>query len=640
VSIITLKDIHVYPIKSTAGIALSTSWVDNIGLPFDRRFVVSDPSGQFITARTEPKLCLIQANITDTGLVITAPDMPVLTIDFSQCLAQYQDVTVWKDRISAQRCAEHIDLWFSQYLQKNCQLMFFGEASSRKVSKSNNPVAFADGYPLLLISQASLDDLNSRLTPPVTMDHFRPNIVIQDCDPFEEDNWKHIRIGEVEFELTKPCSRCIFTTVNPITGDKHPQMEPLKTLKGYRQVLSGDVMFGQNLIPLNKGQIKTGDTLTVMRIGQSPQFLPAKTFAKKSAKSIDKKQNNVSIDNQTNDTSLTLTCQKVIADTHDVKTFIFQHKSGKTYRYQAGQHLPFTLDVNGKATKAVYTLSSSPTRLGHVAITVKRVPNGLVSNYFHDHFKVGDIIKTNAPAGNFHLGNINPDKVLLLSAGSGVTPMLSMLKAMTDHALNNDIVFLHSAKTTQDIIARDEVAALANLHGQCKVHYTLTRNAPPTWQDYQSHLNEEMLHNIPDITEREVMVCGPEAFREQAKNRLFALGLPEQQFHFESFGQRLTPAPNVEEQKSRPKNVNILFDSWGKSVKGNTHETLLEQGESAGLILPHSCRGGMCGSCRVKLVSGEVEQLADDGLMTDEKEQGFVLACSSIPTSDVVINNK
>jgi len=641
VSTITLQDIHVYPIKSTAGIALSTSWVDNIGLPFDRRFVVSDQSGQFITARTEPKLCLIQANITDSGLVITAPDMPVLTIDFSQCLTQYQEVTVWKDRISAQRCAENIDLWFSQYLQQNCQLMYFGEASSRKVAKSNNPVAFADGYPLLLISQPSLDDLNARLSVPVTMAHFRPNLVVQHCELFEEDTWQHIRIGEVEFELTKPCSRCIFTTVNPITGDKHPQMEPLKTLKGYRQVLSGDVMFGQNLIPLNKGQIKKGDTLTVMRNGAAPQFLPAKSVVKKSIKNIKKKQGNASFNNEEHDSSLTLICQKVIAVTHDVNTFVFKHKTGKTYPYQAGQHLPFTLDIQGKATHAVYTLSSSPTRIGHLAITVKRVPNGLVSNYLHDHFTVGDTIKATPPAGHFHLGNINPDKVLLLSAGSGVTPMLSMLKAMTDQALKNDIVFLHSAKTAQDIITRDEVAALANQHGQCQVSYTLTRNAPPTWQDYQSHLNEEMLHNIADITEREVMVCGPEAFREQAQNMLFALGLPEQQFHVESFGKRFTqPEPTLAKQKSRPKTVNISFNSWDKVVKGNTHETLLEQGESAGLILPYSCRGGMCGSCKVKLVSGDVEQLADDGLMRDEEEQGYVLACSCIPLSDVVINKE
>lgn len=625
-----LSQISVYPIKSAAGIDLSTSWVDSIGLPFDRRFVVSEPCGQFITARTMPKLCLIQANLTPNGLILTAPDMPLLVIEYDKCLDQYQAVNIWKDNLLGQRCQEQVDAWFSQYLNRPCHLLYFGEQSSRTVANSTNPVAFADGYPLLLISQASLTDLNARLTTPVTMRQFRPNIVVDNCLPFAEDNWQHIRIGEVEFEVSKPCSRCIFTTVNPQTAEKHHLQEPLATLKSYRQVEGGDVMFGQNLIPLNKGQIKQGDTVTVLKNQTPPLFLDKKSSNKKSST----EPNRAAVSNKQNNRELPLTCVKIVDETHDVKTFTFKAKQDELSQYSAGQHLPFKVDINGKKTNAVYTLSSAPTRPSHYTITIKRVPNGKVSNFFHDNFNVGDSVIAKSPNGKFHIDAIDNKKLLLLSGGSGITPMLSMLKTMVDLGADNNVVFFHSARSEQDIIARDEVQALAKQHGNCHVSYTLTQSAKPNWQDYQGHLSKEMLANIEDLTQREVMVCGPEGFRETAKAMLFKLGLPEAQFHFESFGGRKS---EIKTTKKAPAKVNISFDSWNKHFEGNSKETLLEQGEAAGLILPYSCRGGMCGSCKVKLASGEVKPLADDGLLPSEKEQGYILSCSCIPQSDVVI---
>lgn len=272
----SLQSLHIYPIKSAAGITISNSWVDDFGLSFDRRFVISDPKGKFITARIEPTLCLIRVHLTSHGLILTAPNMPALAVNYQQLSSTYQSVTVWKDKVQAQYGNENYDLWFSQYLQKPCHLHYFGEKSQRYVSNSNKQVAFADGYPLLLISQASLDDLNNRLPEhlqnTVSMAQFRPNIVANNCDAFAEDTWQHIRIGEVEFELVKPCSRCSFTTVNPMNAEKQPQKEPLKTLKDYRQVNSGEVMFGQNLIALNQGSIKQGDEIVILNKQSSPIF--------------------------------------------------------------------------------------------------------------------------------------------------------------------------------------------------------------------------------------------------------------------------------------------------------------------------------------------------------------------------------
>ncbi len=268
-----LSSIHIYPIKSTAGIALSNSWVDDFGLSFDRRFVLTNAQGKFITARTKPRLCLVQASLTASGLVLSAPEMPLLEISYQDFSDSYQQVTVWADQIDSQYCHKKYDQWFSEFLGFECQLHFFGQQSNRAVKNSTKQVGFADGYPLLLISQASLDDLNNKLTDHhVKMSQFRPNLVIENTSAFAEDTWQQIRIGEVIFDVVKPCSRCVFTTVDPLTGVKNASKEPLMTLKRYRQVERGEVMFGQNLIPVNKGQIKQGDKLTVLKTQPPLQF--------------------------------------------------------------------------------------------------------------------------------------------------------------------------------------------------------------------------------------------------------------------------------------------------------------------------------------------------------------------------------
>lgn len=270
---ITVSNLTVYPIKSSAGIDLSNAWLDELGLSFDRRFVLTETNGRFITARTDPRICLIQVNLTATGLKLIAPDMPVLAIEYNRFSDNYQDIRVWQDTIAAQHCLVEYDRWFSQYLGRDCQLHYFGEQSKRQVKDKTNDLSFADGYPVLLIGQASLDELNTRLPSPVTMSQFRPNIVVEGTEAFQEDQWAQVRIGEVEFEVTKPCTRCDFTTVDPDTAEFHPKREPINTLKQYRKAKKGGILFGQNLVPLNQGQIKQGDTLTIVSTKAAPEFV-------------------------------------------------------------------------------------------------------------------------------------------------------------------------------------------------------------------------------------------------------------------------------------------------------------------------------------------------------------------------------
>jgi len=263
----TLTDIYIYPIKSIKAISQPAALVEEKGLSFDRRYMLIDLEGEFITGRTHPQLTQIGVQFSQKNLQLSAPGMPQLMIVPSQFSGETLTSQIWLDKVNAVHCHQDYDNWFSEYLQQPCQLVFFADHSLRKVKNRETQVAFADGYPLLLINQTSVNLLNTKLDKPVTSLHFRPNIVIQTDIPFIEDSWARIKIGEVEFEVSKPCSRCLFTNVDPKTGIAE-QNEPLATLATFRYH-NGEIDFGQNLIPLNSGMIRSGDEVKVLATQQA-----------------------------------------------------------------------------------------------------------------------------------------------------------------------------------------------------------------------------------------------------------------------------------------------------------------------------------------------------------------------------------
>jgi len=192
--------------------------------------------------------------------------MPLLSLLCDQTGAQI-DVVIWKDHCKAVDQGAQAAQWLSAYLGTACRLVHIPDGYVRQVDQlyantKQDQVGFADGYPLLLISQASLDDLNTRLAEPLPMTRFRPNIVVSGCTPFAEDTWKTIRIGDMLFTLAKPCARCVLTTVDPQTGIQGK--EPLKTLATYRHLPGKGVLFGQNLIQKHTGSIRVHDTVQVL----------------------------------------------------------------------------------------------------------------------------------------------------------------------------------------------------------------------------------------------------------------------------------------------------------------------------------------------------------------------------------------
>ena len=263
-----LSEIIVYPIKSASEIYLKNSNLEQRGLVHDRRWMVVDDSAQFITQRTSPEMALLKTEIIDSTLRLSAPGMEILELSLLQTEGIPQIVEIWGDRCEALAADKNTERWISHYLGKKCNLVFMPDHSNRKVDQDDvigqNQVAFSDGFPLLLISESSLYDLNSRVPEEISMKRFRPNLVVKNTAPYQEDNWNTIRIGECELQIVKPCSRCVLTTVDPETGEFSGR-EPLKTLAKYRK-LNGEVVFGQNLISLSMGKLEVGMKVEIINL--------------------------------------------------------------------------------------------------------------------------------------------------------------------------------------------------------------------------------------------------------------------------------------------------------------------------------------------------------------------------------------
>jgi uncharacterized protein YcbX len=224
--------------------------------------MVVDADSRFLTGRQVPRMVLVRAIPEDDGLRLDAPSMPSLQVRAPDSAGERLPVTVWDDVVDAACADADGDAWFSEFLGRPVRLVMMDAQSVRTVASEQathaDDIGFADGYPFLAISQASLDGLNARLALPISMQRFRPNLVIDGCDPHAEDQWHRIRIGGIEFEAAKPCTRCVFTTVDSMLGVRDPSGEPLRTLKTYRRTKEG-ITFGMNWIARSRGQVHVGD---------------------------------------------------------------------------------------------------------------------------------------------------------------------------------------------------------------------------------------------------------------------------------------------------------------------------------------------------------------------------------------------
>jgi uncharacterized protein YcbX len=262
----TLSEIWIYPIKSLGGIRLTEAMVQERSLQYDRRWMIVDSTSRFVTQRTVRQMALIDVEKVVNGFEVKHRSDPSTSFFLPLKLVSNEPVKVqvWDDEVEAITVSHEADALLSTWLGQPVRLVMMPDWSNRPVdpdyAQEGENVSFADGYPLLVIGQSSLDDLNARLEKPVTMHRFRPNLVVEGSEPYAEDSWRNLRIGKTIFRGVKACSRCILTTIDPATGEKGT--EPLKTLATYRK-RNNKIYFGQNLLA-HPGQICLGDTVEIL----------------------------------------------------------------------------------------------------------------------------------------------------------------------------------------------------------------------------------------------------------------------------------------------------------------------------------------------------------------------------------------
>jgi uncharacterized protein YcbX len=266
VLMITISSLIYYPIKACRGFEVESASVDRMGLQHDRQMMVTTPEGEFLTQREYPRLALVTPKRNLDALELSAPGYDSLHLGI-QTSGTPVSVNIWKSKgVQAIDQGEEAAQWFSDWLSTPVRLVHLADGYKRLVNEKwaiheDDHTGFADGYPILITSEAGLADLNSRLEFPVPMNRFRPNIVVNGCDAFAEDGWNRIRVGDVELAVAKPCARCEVTTIDKETLEM--SKEPLKTLGKYRKQKLGAI-FGQNVIPLTAGTIRLGMTVEIL----------------------------------------------------------------------------------------------------------------------------------------------------------------------------------------------------------------------------------------------------------------------------------------------------------------------------------------------------------------------------------------
>jgi glycine betaine catabolism B len=370
------------------------------------------------------------------------------------------------------------------------------------------------------------------------------------------------------------------------------------------------------------------------------------------------------------DTDDTLVCCHVRQETHDVKSFFFRAPVERTFAFEPGQFITLELEIDGESINRCYTISSPPTRPHTISITVKRVPGGKVSNWLHDHLQTGGKVRVLGPAGEFTCARHPARKFLFLSAGSGVTPLMSMSRAHHELGEDRDIVFVHSARTPDDIIFARELDLIASNQANFRTAFVCERVGERTnWPGVTGFLTLPLLKLIaPDFLEREIFTCGPAPYMKAVRDLLAQGGFDATHYHEESFSfetiaevaAQLTTAHVADalqsgETFSEAREHAIGFDpapafapvettfkvSFAKSnreIECGSAQHVLDAAKKSGVRLPASCTQGMCGTCKVKLLSGEVEMKHNGGIRQREIDQGMVLLCCSKPLTDLVVD--
>lgn len=346
-----------------------------------------------------------------------------------------------------------------------------------------------------------------------------------------------------------------------------------------------------------------------------------------------------------------LICCQIRQETHDVKSFFFTPQEASVFKFLPGQFITLELTIDGEIINRSYTISSSPNRPHVISITVKLKPNGVVSNWLHDNMKVGMPISALGPSGDFTCVLHPAQKYLFLSGGSGVTPLMSMARSFHELAEDADIIFLHSARSPADIIFKHELDLIAFDQPHFQPVYICAKvDKSPNWRLQPEFISEGMLTaenlklSAPDFLEREVFTCGPAPYMSSVRHLLATAGFNMAHYHEESFTFDELPAEiqsNVQAEEishqNNAKTFSVELSKSGTTIQCAPDQFVLDAARAAGLRLASSCSKGLCGTCKSKLISGQVDMKHGGGIRQREIDQGMFLPCCSKPLSNLVI---
>lgn len=341
------------------------------------------------------------------------------------------------------------------------------------------------------------------------------------------------------------------------------------------------------------------------------------------------------------ETDDTLLCLDVHQETHDVKTFTFASPDGKHFNFKAGQYFLFDFKIGFEDESRCYSISSSPKRSSTFSITVKRVAGGRISNWMHDNFSPGFTVKANGPLGSFVRPLTSNRKFLLLSGGSGITPIMSMVRELADTCELADVIFIHAARTPKDLIFREELTYLAGRLKNLRLHFLPEQiTDEPSWPGLAGRISPEFLKlAVPDLNERIIMCCGPAPFMLAARKIAVDAGVRASNYVEESFDAAIVDiAPNIAAEMETTRLFAVEFSKQARKIEVSSEQTVLSCAKKAGVRIPSSCANGVCGTCKSRLVSGAVDMKHNGGIRQREIDAGLFLPCCSKPMSDLVID--
>ncbi|PZQ99717.1 MAG: hybrid-cluster NAD(P)-dependent oxidoreductase [Cereibacter sphaeroides] len=338
-----------------------------------------------------------------------------------------------------------------------------------------------------------------------------------------------------------------------------------------------------------------------------------------------------------------LECAMIVPDVADTATFTFRAPSGAWFDYQPGQFITLDLPVPGGNVQRTYTISSSPSRPLSISITAKAQPSSIGTRWMLDHLKPGMKIKAYGPSGIFSFHKHPAKKYLFISAGSGITPMMSMTTWAWDSGEMPDIVFVHAAKRPSEMIFRERLEQFANRVPGLQLRFTVEESDPfRAWHGYRGRLSQIMLGLMaPDYLEREVFCCGPEPFMQGVREMLISLGYDMDHYHQESFGTAVATeaeAPVISDvTPEEGVRAEITFTSSGVTSPCAETDTVLAVAKRSGLNIPSGCNFGLCGTCKIKKLSGDVHMVHNGGISDQDVVEGYILACCSHPMGAVSV---